>query len=72
MVARMRNKWRAPYPYPLHEKKWEEAKGIDNRVLRGGSFDSGDDFVRCAYRNGGYPDDSNRNWGFRLVSLPHK
>ena len=42
----------------------------DMRVLRGGSFHHDADYVRCAVRDGYYPDYGNDNLGFRVVVSP--
>jgi len=64
------------------QTKWTEnyqnyAKTEDNdpegeaaRVLRGGSFDYYENFVRCAVRNGSVPDYGSRNQGVRVVLSP--
>ena len=42
----------------------------ENRVTRGGSWNSNARNCRCAYRYGWHPDTRNHNVGFRLVLAP--
>jgi formylglycine-generating enzyme required for sulfatase activity len=57
------------YPYdPSDGRENLEAEGF--RVVRGGAFGDGARVVRCACRNGYYPDYRGRNVGFRLVGSP--
>ena len=67
--------WNKPsfkYRYDPKDGKREDLKAGKDilRVLRGGSFDSGSDLARCAYRLGSLPD--LRGWydGFRVVVSP--
>ncbi len=46
------------------------ATATEPRVLRGGSFLSTADGVRCAARDGGYPNYRNGDIGFRVVVAP--
>jgi len=57
--------------YRLPERTGTE--GDERRVLRGGSWDSLQDYARCAYRGDVDPDDRHGSYGFRVVccvSLP--
>lgn len=65
------------YPYPsesdedkfaLKARESEESTG--SRVLRGGSFSFGQDYVRCASRGSFRADNANFNVGFRVVLSP--
>jgi formylglycine-generating enzyme required for sulfatase activity len=40
------------------------------KVLRGGSWNNNQPFVRAANRNNNEPDDTNNNIGFRCVAPP--
>ena len=55
-----------PYPYANDARENVEADG--ERVVRGGSFDSGRADARCAFRDGGSPGSMNDGIGFRMVS----
>lgn len=48
----------------------DDFKSTDSRVLRGGSFLDVSVSVRCAFRNGSYPDYLFRYFGFRVVVSP--
>jgi formylglycine-generating enzyme required for sulfatase activity len=57
-----------PYPYTPEDGR-EDAESSDGRTLRGGSWGSGSAYlVRCAVRNGRYPDLRNNAVGFRILS----
>ena len=60
-----------PYPYNASDGR-EELVGDDNiqRVLRGGSFIFNQDVARCAYRDGFYPINRGRFFGFRVMVAP--
>jgi formylglycine-generating enzyme required for sulfatase activity len=65
--------WYTPafaYPYSSDDREREDLRAADSilRVLRGGSFDSGGDALRAAYRNWLFPDLRYSNIGFRVVS----
>ncbi|MBN2548461.1 MAG: SUMF1/EgtB/PvdO family nonheme iron enzyme [Anaerolineales bacterium] len=59
------------YPYTIEDGR-EDVTALDNfsRVLRGGSFDYGSWYVRCAFRLRGFPNLFYWRYGFR-VCLPH-
>ena len=65
-----RNKHDLTYPYPIKDASYEDAKGTENRVLRGGSFFVGNGNVRCSNRNWSFRYVHYFDFGFRLVSLP--
>ena len=69
-----RSKWKEKgYPYPMdgdEKNERENLNGAAPRVVRGGSFHSVDDGVRCAHRGGSDPDFRNYFFGFRLVLHP--
>ena len=44
-----------------------EAYGTDNRVIRGGCYDSSGDLVPASYRNYDFPDYSDYYFGFRVT-----
>ena len=46
----------------------EMYEGTGGRVVRGGSFNSIEDFLPCAYRNNNNPTNRNINNGFRLLA----
>lgn len=54
----------APYENPVGP-----ASG-DSRVLRGGSWNFNDNFLRAANRNNINPDNTNNNFGFRCAASP--
>jgi toxoflavin biosynthesis protein ToxD len=54
--------------YPDAKEAFMSMSG--RRVLRGGSFQSGKDHVRCAARFGFYPDQAMIDGGFRVVLAP--
>lgn len=58
------------YPYDPNDGR-EKLKQPDNvwRVARGGSFRSGAENVRCAYRGRSHPNHWASDVGFRVVSL---
>jgi formylglycine-generating enzyme required for sulfatase activity len=63
------------YPYPgdaQGQAQREDLNASDDkaRVLRGGAFDDGHRYVRCACRSGLGPYYRSRNFGFRVVVLP--
>jgi len=59
------------YPYdPGDGREDLEAGSLVARVMRGGAFDCGVRFVRCAVRNWNHPDLRGGNVGFRLVAVP--
>ena len=57
------------YPYVAGDGREDPAAG-GRRVLRGGSFGSGQYFVRCAYRYYFVPDYRSYYYGFRIVLSP--
>jgi formylglycine-generating enzyme required for sulfatase activity len=59
------------YPYKPDDGR-EHLEAADNiaRVLRGGAFVAVHGGVRCAYRNGYYPDVRLNLFGFRVAVLP--
>jgi len=59
----------APYPYRRDDGR-EDLKAKSDRVLRGGSFDNFERFVRCAYRGWNSPENWYDDFGFRLVIAP--
>ena len=59
-------KWRGNYEEPPDES----LEGTDSRVVRGGAFDHYQRLVRCAYRDGPYPDSRFNLLGFRVVVAP--
>jgi formylglycine-generating enzyme required for sulfatase activity len=64
---------RADYPYPDQEKprrQREDLRAKGDRVLRGGAFYYGAEFVRCAFRGSGSLDARNHDIGFRVVVSP--
>jgi formylglycine-generating enzyme required for sulfatase activity len=56
-----------PYPYVPSDGR-EDLKGSGNRVVRGGSFDTGRALVRAAFRFRFVPDAQIDYLGFRVVS----
>ena len=63
------------YPYPTDENAQAQRENLDAgsdvaRVLRGGAFDDSHGFVRCAFRYGYGPNDSDWYIGFRVVVRP--
>jgi formylglycine-generating enzyme required for sulfatase activity len=59
------------YPYDPGDGREDQEAGNDVfRVVRGGSFLSNLMDVRCAYRNGVFPDFRHRGYGFRVVLAP--
>jgi formylglycine-generating enzyme required for sulfatase activity len=57
------------YPYQANDGRNEIDRSDVRRVVRGGSWYNGQDFARCAYRNGGRPDYRHGNLGFRWCCL---
>lgn len=56
-----------PYPYGAEDGREETASGAE-RVLRGGSFYSGDPrFLRCSTRSSSYPTRRRDHIGFRIA-----
>jgi formylglycine-generating enzyme required for sulfatase activity len=57
------------YPYDPNDTRREDLKAPRDvfRVLRGGSWDDGASFARCAYRNWRAPDDRYYGSAFRCV-----
>ena len=59
------------YPYdPVDGRENLDASDDVRRVLRGGAFDDGARFARCAYRLGSGPGDRGDDFGFRVVVSP--
>jgi formylglycine-generating enzyme required for sulfatase activity len=59
------------YPYDPGDGREDLEAGDDvGRVVRGGAFDSTEDFVRCASRYLRYPPDRHDYYGFRVVVSP--
>ncbi len=68
--------YKLEYTYPYTEKLGErenlKAPANITRVLRGGAFNYAARFVRCAFRNGYYPNFLLRHYGFRVcLSAPN-
>jgi uncharacterized repeat protein (TIGR01451 family) len=63
-----RSQWHT-YPYVVEDGR-EELSGRDLRVLRGGSWASGESNLRCSYRDRRYPYYWNDHVGFRIVRSP--
>ena len=62
-----------PFKYPYNPKDGRErldASERTTRVLRGGAFNCDRQGVRCALRNGGFPDYRLYDVGFRVVVSP--
>ncbi|GAB4542445.1 MAG: SUMF1/EgtB/PvdO family nonheme iron enzyme [Anaerolineales bacterium] len=60
--------WQEDYKdYLKNEEKLNQLEGNSLRVLRGGSFDLEDGFVRCAYRFRDFPNLRYDDVGFRVV-----
>jgi formylglycine-generating enzyme required for sulfatase activity len=59
-----RSLWKYDYPY---DPKDIDVTGNQYRVLRGGSFRSEQDHVRCAYCRRNLPNDRHYSLGFRVV-----
>jgi formylglycine-generating enzyme required for sulfatase activity len=57
------------YPYDSNDSQRENMKAPDTvfRVVRGGSYDNHDDYVRAAYRSRYVPDYRFNSFGFRVV-----
>jgi len=61
------------YPYDPRDGRENLDAGRDVlRVLRGGSFDDTDSYVRCACRGRHHPYLRDSNFGFRLVASPFR
>ncbi|MBK9092687.1 MAG: SUMF1/EgtB/PvdO family nonheme iron enzyme [Anaerolineae bacterium] len=63
--------WQKPefgYPYRADDGREDQSRTNVHRVMRGGSFVSNVDPVRCAYRIGDPPGARNSNVGFRVVA----
>jgi formylglycine-generating enzyme required for sulfatase activity/TolB-like protein len=58
--------WYAPYEERTQDNPRGPMRG-DRRVLRGGSWNSDDGWLRSTYRNVGKPDQRYRDVGFRVV-----
>ena len=58
------------YPYDSSDGR-EYLETDAPRVVRGGSFSYLGRFVRCAARDGTYPDSINDDYGFRVVVAPN-
>ena len=58
--------------YPYDASDGRNANDYDGpfRVLRGGSFGDGNNFVRCAYRDYDFPGSRVNDFGFRVIALP--
>lgn len=56
-----------PYPYVETDGRENPLTGDGRRVVRGGSWDSGQDLARAAYRAHGYPVGRRSGQGFRVV-----
>ncbi|HQO09812.1 MAG TPA: formylglycine-generating enzyme family protein [Clostridiales bacterium] len=57
--------WYGDYPSGTQIDPKGPSSGL-GRVLRGGSWFSINDFIRCAYRGSPYPNSVNNDFGFRL------
>jgi len=57
------------FAYPYHFDDKREVDAIRSHVLRGGSFKSDKDEIRCANRVWADPSSTN-NWGFRIAICP--
>ncbi|MGB7988530.1 MAG: formylglycine-generating enzyme family protein, partial [Candidatus Methylophosphatis roskildensis] len=57
----------APYLYRSDDGRESMLAADDERVVRGGSWDTHRDYARCACRYGLHPGDRNRLLGFRVV-----
>jgi formylglycine-generating enzyme required for sulfatase activity len=55
-----------PYPYRADSRR-EAVSGEGRRVIRGGPWDNGKDYARCAVRGGTLPGDFGANVGFRVA-----
>jgi formylglycine-generating enzyme required for sulfatase activity len=62
-----RTKWEDDYEGYQNDSALE---GSSRRIVRGGSFASSADFVRCAARVRYFPVDRFRSYGFRVVVAP--
>jgi formylglycine-generating enzyme required for sulfatase activity len=60
--------WYGPYPKAPVTDPTGPAEG-QSRVLRGGSFGLGPDFLRCSFRYGARPGGCSSYVGFRLVCM---
>jgi len=60
------------YPYDVEENGREDVELGDEwlRVIRGGSWATSENSLRCAYRNRSYPNYRNYNLGFRVCVSP--
>jgi formylglycine-generating enzyme required for sulfatase activity len=63
------------YPYPASGKELLQRENLaagpaDRRVLRGGSFDADENYVRCAARDWVNPGRGNVDVGFRVCAAP--
>ena len=59
------------YPYVANDGREDlKANSNSSRVLRGGSFPNGSRYARCAFRDGHYPANGGRDFGFRVVVSP--
>ncbi len=58
-----------PYPYRVDDGR-EDPRAGGSRVLRGGAFDDGARYVRCAVRFRSPPSYWDWNVGFRVVVAP--
>jgi formylglycine-generating enzyme required for sulfatase activity len=58
-----------PYPYDGKDGR-EDPKAKGTRVLRGGTFNLNEWYVRCAYRRGNFPFNGASDIGFRIVIAP--
>ena len=55
-----------PYPYRAEDER-ESATSRGKRILRGGTFGMPSEKVRCAFRNGAYPDEYGFSIGLRVA-----
>jgi len=61
------------YPYTFDDQRESDAVlGESQFVLRGGSFRSDAEFVRCTVRTAHYPAFSDVDFGFRVAICPVK
>jgi len=58
------------YPYKANDGREDESAKIA-RVLRGGTYDYGVRYLRCAVRYWYPPDYRNLDFGFRVAAAPH-